>query len=451
LNIDSNFGFRHSNLLGLEMIDPEIAIARFNRNCAVIGLLFLLVTVGGKTAWYEHKGLPQSPDFPQYFMAGRIALAGAWDSLYPIPLATSRTNPGAPQDSDMRPRYAQLCAESGLSAGANRYIQPPPLALVLIPLALVPAGVSYWLWLMLLALAAWGVGLQAAKIYSISRGHMDRFAGVLTLIICVSPQAFRWVRVGNMSVLVGWLIGYVTIELVRRDSVGSAAALALGTLAKYAVMVLVPLHLILGRWRTLAMSAVMGAMLLLVSLLVMGTGPFHVFFHEIAPTLGRTVLMPENFSLYAFLLRFNGITDERAMPHALEILFRALEAASLAGILLLVWVKRDSVRERPRFVFAAALALVSWLLIFSPIFWEHYHAYLAPFWGWLAAEAVRARGRMVGAVLSILLAYLPVSIFSRQFHLRQLPEPLYSHLLWATVLMGMLAVVSLWTAKTGEA
>jgi hypothetical protein len=433
------------------IISADAATVRFNRNCAVIGLLFLLISVGAKTAWYEHKGLPQSPDFPQYYMAGRIALTGAWDSLYPIPKATSRTNPGAWADSDMRPRYAQLGAQAGLSPAANRYIQPPPLALLMIPMALIPAALSYWFWLILLAFAAWGVGLEAAKIYSLSRGRIDRVAGILTLLICISPQAFRWVRVANMSVLVGWLIGYVTLELAQRDSVRGAAALALGTLAKYAVIVLVPLHLVMGRWRTLAISAVMGAAMVVISLGVAGTGPFHVFSHEIAPTLGRTALMSENFSLYAFLLRVNGIQDELAMPREMEILFRCLEAGSIAGILLLVWMKRRPIRAESRFVFAAALALVSWLLIFSPIFWEHYHAYLAPFWGWLVAEAMRSRGRFIAALIAMLLAYVPVTIAARQLHLPQLPEPFYSHLLWATVLMGLLAVFSLWTARTGEA
>jgi hypothetical protein len=433
------------------MTSPDASTARFNRNCALIGLFFLLISVGAKTAWYEHRGLPQSPDFPQYYMAGRIALAGAWDSLYPIPKATSRTNPGAWVDSDMRPRYAQLCAQAELSPAANRYIQPPPLALLLIPLALIPAGLSYWLWLILLAFAAWGVGLEAAKIYSLSRDRIDRVAGILTLLICISPQAFRWVRVANMSVLVGWLIGYATLELARRDSVRGAAALALGTLAKYAVIVLVPLHLVMGRWRTVAMAAVMGVAMVGVSLLVMGMGPFHVFSHEIAPTLGRTVLMSENFSLYAFLLRFDGIKDERAMPRTMEILFRLLEIASVSGILLIVWIKRPAIRAEPRFVFAAALALVSWLLIFSPIFWEHYHAYLAPFWGWLVAEAMQSRGRFIAALVAMVLAYVPVTIAARQLHLPELPEPFYSHLLWATVLMGLLAVVSLWTARVGEA
>src|SRR5205814_9903829 len=89
--------------------------------------------------------------------------------------------------------------------------------------------------------------------------------------------------------------------------------------------------------------------------------------------------------------------------------------------------------ENPSNVFAAALALIVWMMIFSPIFWEHYHAYLTPFWGWLLYRAMRSRWAMAGAIIAIALAFLPASLIVSKLHLHQLPEPLQSHLLFSAI------------------
>jgi hypothetical protein len=130
------------------------------------------------------------------------------------------------------------------------------------------------------------------------------------------------------------------------------------------------------------------------------------------------------------------------------------QALTLLLVLALIFSRwRSGARvwqEHPPLVFAAASALVCWMLVFSPIFWEHYHPYVAPFWGWVAFEATRSRARLVVAVLIGLLSYAPTSIILNQLHLRQLPEPLSSHLLWSTVLMMGLAVVRLARAEVSH-
>jgi len=94
-------------------------------------------------------------------------------------------------------------------------------------------------------------------------------------------------------------------------------------------------------------------------------------------------------------------------------------------------------------VFAAALALVCWLLVFSPIFWEHYHAYLAPFWGWLAYQATRSRSRAVLAVGAMALAFAPWSLVVKHLRLPRLPELVSVNLLWSAVIMLALALAVL--------
>ncbi len=420
---------------------------RFNLLCSVAGLAFLLVTIGGKTAWYAYRYLPQAADYPQYYMGGLVARHGAWEAMYPIPNPGSETNPGFAENSELRPRYRELANRAGVEENAVRYMQPPPLTLLLAPWSLLPYELSFYLWIALLTLAAWGIGLQAAKIFTMSLGREARSAGLIVLLVCVSPQAHRWVRVGNMSVLLGWLIGYATLELVRRDGPRGAAAVVVGGVAKYAILVLGPLYLVMRRWRTIAWGVVFGGVLVGASFVLMPRGPdgpYAVFFREIAPTLARTGSIGENQALYPALMRMLGV-ERPPLPRAVDIAFRVAQFASLAVIIGLMVIKRRDYWDAPAHVFAAALTLVSWLLVFSPICWEHYHAYLAPFWGWVIYEGTKSRPRMVVALLAIGLPYLPTSLLLHQVAggRYRLPEPLFSHLLCAAILMMGMGIYAL--------
>ncbi len=219
-------------------------------------------------------------------------------------------------------------------------------------------------------------------------------------------------------------------------------------LAKYALLVLGPLQIAMRRWRTIAWEIGLMIAIVIVAFVVMGAGPFQTFGREIAPTLGRTSTIAENSAIYAFILRVKGLDDDSNLSQACKNGFHLLELVSLLVILGLVMLRPKRFWDRPDRVFAAATALVAWLLLFSPIFWEHYHAYLAPFWGWLAFEATRSRGRMIVAIVIVALAYMPTSILLSQLHLPSLPEPLFSHLMWSTVLMLLLAMYCLICDRT---
>jgi hypothetical protein len=250
-----------------------------------------------------------------------------------------------------------------------------------------------------------------------------------------------------MSVLLGWLIGHATLELVRRDSWRGAVAVVVGGVAKYAILVLGPLYLVKRRWRTIAWGIAFAAILLGASLLIMPRGPdgpYSVFFRDIAPTLARTGSVTENQALYPALMRMLGV-ERPPLPRPVVIGFRIAQFGTLLAILVLIALKPREHWNEPAHVFAAALALVSWLLVFSPICWEHYHAYLAPFWGWLLYEGTKSRLRMIVALLAIGLSYLPTSLLLHQIAggRYRLPEPLFSHLLCAAVLMMAMSMYSL--------
>jgi len=416
------------------------------RTCAIIGLLFLLITQYAKLIYYDYRHLTTYQDFPQYYMGGLIARTGTWDSLYPIPKPGADSNPGAPDTSTMRPRYQELAERYGIG-DSTRYMQPPPLALLLIPLSWLPAHACFYLWTGLLCMAAWGISLQAATIYEIciadrpapgfapAPSRWRAYApGILILLICLSPQAHRWVRVGNMSPIVGWLIGVATLALVRRrDNVG-AVALFVGALAKYALLVLAPLYLAMRRWRAIILCIVLAIVLFIISLIAMRSlGPYRTFIYEIVPTLSRPRLQGENQALYPTILRMTG---RESMPPHLAMTLRCIEFACLALILTVIFAAPQRYWLRPPNVFCAALALIAWLLVFSPITWEHYFAYLAPFWGWMVYQAGRSTLRAIVTIAAIALSYVPITLI----HGIRLPEPIFSHLFWSMLLTLLLAL-----------
>jgi hypothetical protein len=360
-------------------------------------------------------------------MAGVVARAGAWEDLYPIPTNPNH-NPGDPADSRMRPRYAELANREGVGE-SFRFIQPPPNAVLFLPLGFLTLAQAHWLWFALAAGCIWGVGLQAAAIHRRLAARASRWQGGLVLLVCCSFLAQVDLAEGNMSSLVALCIGAAVLDLMQprgRGAVGSIA-IVFGTVTKYAAGVLLPLYALLGRWRTLGWAAGITFAWTGVTLALAGTGPFRTFFREIAPTLGRSFAQPGNQSLQGVLLR---ATRVDALPYSAAIAFRCVAALSLAAILVLCWrARRSYAIGEPRVLVPAGACLVAWLLLFSPIYWAHYALYLCPFWGWMIWQARRTVSRVaVGLALAVMA--FPVGGVTTY----QPPQWLAALLCWGTLL-----------------
>lgn len=373
-------------------------------------------------------------------MGGVIARHGAWGDLYPIP--RHGMNPGEAENSTLRPRYALLARQYGFdeNAGGTRYMQPPPFAVLLVPLTFLPLRIAHALWIALLCFATWGIARQSARAYSLCAGRNDFVAGLIILFICVSLQAHRWTRVGNMSALIGWLIGFIGLSIAGdRQGVCPAIAIVIAALAKYVSAILLPIHVAARHWRTIIWTIAIGVTFVLLSMLLTGVQPYRVFVNEIVPTLAQPVLRDQNVSLIAFVHR---VLHTDALPAIAIIGLRIARLFSLLLILVALFGRPFNVWRIPANACAACVALLGWALIFSPILWEHYLAYLAPFYGWMIYEALRARGKtalwltpIVG--IALVLAWFPQKVFGT----RHVPEPINSFLLWS---VGLMMIVALW-------
>ena len=423
----------------------------FNRICAALALAFLIVTIVGRMM----RGTSHQ-DFPQYYMGGVMARLGAWDQLYPIPKPGATRNPGFIEDSTMKPRYAEEMRKHGAPGDGVRYMQPPPFVLLLVPLSFLTYPQAYVVWTLVMMLCAWGIAVQAGWIYTICRGRPTRFAGILTLLIATSLQAHRWVRVQNMSPLMGLLIGAAVLAMLSHRPARGALAMWLGGLAKYATGVLVPLYVVMRQWRALLWLVAFSAASVVIAVAVMGWGPFDEYLTKIAPTLKNTNTLVANQALQGYVARtLHGAERTQAIERADELfgaegpiprsvlgLITAVQVLVLLMILGLIssrWRFGAVTWEaHPSLVFAAAAALLCWLLIFSPMYWEHYTAYLAPLWGWVAWEGTRSRGRLVLVLVISALMYVPLPVV-----FKRLSDPWAANMLWGTCLLLLLAVARL--------
>src|SRR5688572_10063786 len=192
----------------MQRTTPTPKTRLFNRAAAALALVFILAAQLVRPA-------TSYQDFSQYYMGALMARAGEWDSIYPEPLPGSIYNAGWGDQSAVREKYRAMGERHGINEFGFRFIQLPPVAVLFIPLTLLEHPTAYKVWIAILSLCMWGVALQAARIYTIARGREDMVPGGLILVVACSVLAYRAVRVGNVSPLVGLCVGTIVLDLVK--------------------------------------------------------------------------------------------------------------------------------------------------------------------------------------------------------------------------------------------
>src|SRR5262249_4546010 len=143
----------------------------------------------------------------------------------------------------------------------------------------------------------------------------------------------------------------------------------------------------------------------------MGSG----LFKEFATIVFPNMMMPDadttNQSLEAVLLR---LCDAPALSTAAKIGYRGAQIVTLGLILFMIFRLRPEQWKAAPNIVAASAALLAWMLIFSPLLWEHYVAYLMPLWGWLLREARQSR-RFLLSIVTLGLLYVIVPLHVGRF------------------------------------
>jgi hypothetical protein len=331
-------------------------------------------------------------DFPQYYLGGKMVADGKWDDLYPVPVASSSENAGYPEASVMKPAYARRAVELGIG-DTYRYAQPPPLAAMLSPLAMLPYRSARIAWLFLMALCLWGSCVVSGKIYRAITGRITRTEGVIIVVSSLLPRVFLSTRLGNISPLVGFLIATGTYSMLRDEQWRGALALVGGAVSKYSPLVVLPVALLRGQLQ-LFMRFMVGLLLIaIVTLPLSGIHPFVEFVSSIAPTQGRATFHWTNQTVWGVFSNF--FFNDHLRDGLIRIAL-ILQVASMVFIVFLL-VRQRKRLLRPGPAVAAVLLLLCWLQIFGPVTWVHNAAYFVPFGGWLwyYSRTPALRGAMI--------------------------------------------------------
>ncbi len=291
------------------------------RNLAIAGAGAAAVILAGYDLWLwltNYLGDNFHNDFTFYFAAARLGLAHGWSHLYDLKLQQEQLDA-----IGSRITVAQLA----------RYVSPPPLAWLTVPLTLLPYRVAYWVWSAIL-LAALGVVWQLA---APGRGR----ARVLFLIAAVGwlPVIYG-LQLGQPALLVAAAVA-ASYALLRGKSEWAAGAVLGLLVLKPQLALLVPATLLVtGRWRAFAASAVALAVLGVASAIVLG---------------------PRGIADYQGILSFATTVPEN-QAQTLAPWIHNLEATRVVQAVIAVWALALAYRLRARgFETTIAIALVGGL------------------------------------------------------------------------------------------
>jgi hypothetical protein len=384
---------------------------------------------------------PTIHDFGQFYVGGLLVRHGDWTSLYPIPARRSLDNAGMRTHSFAKPGWLSFSASRQVP-DYTHFILPPPSALIFVPFSYLTYRQAFWAWMLLSTCSLLGVAVLSARIHRIISGDPSRWEGVLLLLIVLSPMSARAIRIGNVSTQIALMIAATFLALLRAEPKRTAGAMLAGALLKYATWVMGPVLLAMRRWSTIAWLALFTAGTVGLTLHFSGVDPFIEFGKVILPTLSRPSAYAGNQSLPGMLARLYG----RPLPLGVSTLLDMTRVLTLGIIALLLARLKPAHFRQPVTVIASSALLLSWLLVFSPIAWEHWPVMLCPAWGWLLWEWRQKTDLRWCAPTALVLMYFPAGIFQVRgiaaYPLR-LPEPFNSFQLGGMALVALVALARL--------
>jgi Glycosyltransferase family 87 len=236
-------------------------------------------------------------DFTFYLAAARIGLQHGWPSIYDLSIQQAELDA-----MGSRIHIAELA----------RYISPPPVAWLAVPLASFPYEVGYWLWSCLLLIAlAWTWHLAAP---GTGWPRLIHLAAALAWL----PVIFG-LQLGQPELFVA--LGVAGCYALLRAGRPFLAGVALGALVlKPQLAFLVPAALLVGgRYRAFAGSALAIGLLVLAAVLVVGPGGVSAYEQRLSFAAG----VPANRELTIAPL-IGSLTAARAVQAAIAIWSLAL-------------------------------------------------------------------------------------------------------------------------------
>jgi hypothetical protein len=345
-----------------------------------VNVLGFAIWIGLSHGLIDHAGKPLGTDFMSFYAASKLALTGQ---------AAQAWNPYAHQ--------AAQDAIFGRQLGYWAFFYPPAYLLICAPLALMPYGLSLFVWL---------AGTTAAAVLLAPQWLKQQTAATIGLIPLLAFPAL-WINIGNgqNAALTTALFLGGCLLLDRRPII---AGLILGLLIiKPQLGLALPFILIAsGRWKTFIAAGVSAAGLSFAAWLLVGTEGYLAFLQnsELARiTLEQGLVSPARMqSLFAALMLWHA---------PLWLAYGAQILLALGVIVSACFIIR---RHRPDH-FALSALMVSATLLMTPFMLDYDLLLSAIPLGWLVMSGLKDGFRPWEKIVALAMFILP--LFARSLAL----------------------------------
>jgi alpha-1,2-mannosyltransferase len=234
-----------------------------------------------------------------------------------------------------------------VAGGFAVYLYPPPFAIALIPLALLPGTVA--------PIVVWMGICIAALVAAIAILPVRPWIKWTLLLLCgLTWQTFMAVKLGQVGPLLLLCFAVAWRSLDR--PVPLAASIAAGTLLKLQPALMVPWAVVTGRWRAAAIAVILIGAVCLASVAVVGVSAWADYI-ALLRRVSDPIPTPRSVSPGAVAYQL-GLGPEAAS------LVQWTYVAGAVAITLHAWFRRDEVAS------LVVTAVASQVI--SPIVWDHY-------------------------------------------------------------------------------
>lgn len=409
-----------------------VAIATFV--WLVVVLPFLTLYHNGVRPFYspEKRG---TQDLAQYYMGAVIVIEGAYESMYPTPGSNLTCNVGWPQSSTPKPGYTERTVARGVE-DTNRYIMPPPSALLLAPLGLFSYQTARIIWVVLLGFSCWiccALGNHLAWLAGSSRLERIFWWGLWGF----SPLMLKIVRVANCLPLAAVAFTMAVLAVYQKKAVTAVLGCISAVLLKGIGLIMIPFILTMRRWKIMFLGAALALMTNLITIAITGFDVYIEFLTKIYPSTRIPDPYNLNQTIYGFLHRLIGPS---AFSSPIVDLIRISGQVLGLLVVLLIWKKRRIIQDNFTAYLAAVFSILGLYLIWSPYSWDHYLLLYVPFLTvlWHNSKTWQMR---IAVAAGTLLIWLPLATIRNGMLVKD--EPWHSHLLFGQILLTAIAALQL--------
>ena len=231
----------------------------------------------------------------------------------------------------------------GLPLNESFYIYPPLLAILFVPLTILPMQQAAQVWFFL-NLALYALALVIiSRAFSLSR--LMGMAPLLWILAFLFPPALYTLYKGQVNIVILLLLAVTYWLCVRGRQVLAGVALGVASMIKVIPIFLLPYALWRRRYTLGLTAAATIVIIAIIGLAIVGVGPHRTYLSAVLPLLAQPRPNPSNQSLggfFSLLLVENPYADSLIHdPLLWRVLTLSVSAVLVSGVIFVLWQCRE--------------------------------------------------------------------------------------------------------------